>query len=116
VTKRRRRVVWLGGTLAGIVATAFGIVLVRLGLDRADQLASVAGVFLALAGLVVAVLGLVRTSRGPGSAPDQLVSGSVVGRDVVQTDRGGAQAVRDSAVGGSVRQTHGVDGDVDAER
>jgi hypothetical protein len=44
-----------------------GIYLARVGLDDADKLASVIGLFVALAGLAVAVYGLVAERRGSGS-------------------------------------------------
>jgi hypothetical protein len=48
---------WIGVTLAVVPAAALANYLVSVGLDRADKIASVAGLLVSGAGLVIAVLG-----------------------------------------------------------
>jgi hypothetical protein len=54
-TNWRRIVILVAVFLLGVGATGLGVLFAQQGLQRADQLASVIGVFIALAGLAVAV-------------------------------------------------------------
>ncbi|WP_219465805.1 hypothetical protein, partial [Nonomuraea rhizosphaerae] len=60
---------WISLVAGGLAAGALGVIFVVLDLARADQLASVVGVFVALAGLVVSVYGVMLARRGEGSRP-----------------------------------------------
>ncbi|WP_143044273.1 hypothetical protein [Nonomuraea jiangxiensis] len=73
---RRRLPVWAGRAVAVAAATGLALYLVRVGLDDADKLASVIGLFIALAGLATAGYGLApfpsaraRTGSPAGAAP-----------------------------------------------
>ncbi|WP_156055975.1 hypothetical protein [Streptosporangium roseum] len=54
---------WGGGVAATATAVALGIYFDRVGLDKADKLASAIGLFVALAGLAVSVYGIIQTRR-----------------------------------------------------
>ncbi len=54
---------WGGGALAAVAVIGLGVYLTAAGLDKADKLASVIGVFIGLAGLATAVYGTVRDRR-----------------------------------------------------
>ncbi|MEN3539804.1 hypothetical protein AAH991_32170 [Microbispora sp. ZYX-F-249] len=60
------RPVWGGGGVAVAALAALGVYLSQVGLDKADKLASVIGLFVALVGLGVAVYGLTTERRGGG--------------------------------------------------
>ncbi|GAA3580800.1 hypothetical protein GCM10022419_072870 [Nonomuraea rosea] len=60
----KRALVWTGAVVAVAPLVGLGIYFARVGLADADQLASVIGVFVALAGLGVSVYGLI-TGRPP---------------------------------------------------
>ncbi|MEV4169445.1 hypothetical protein [Nonomuraea sp. NPDC049709] len=86
---RKRRLVW-GGVVVAVVAMAgLGVYFVRVGLEHADKLASVIGVFVALIGLVIAVYGVVGERAG-----DQPVQEAEVKPDV------SASGSRSVAIGG----------------
>ncbi|MFB4281048.1 hypothetical protein ACBJ59_37565 [Nonomuraea sp. MTCD27] len=86
---RKRRLVW-GGVVVAVVAMAgLGVYFVRVGLEHADKLASVIGVFVALVGLVIAVYGVVGDRAG-----DQPVQGAEAEPDV------SASGSRSVAIGG----------------
>ncbi|MEU5859933.1 hypothetical protein ABZ815_02075 [Nonomuraea sp. NPDC047529] len=55
--------VWISVVAAGLVAGALGTIFTVLGLEEADRLASVVGVFATLGGLVVSVYGVVLARR-----------------------------------------------------
>lgn len=60
---------WVGGAAAG-AATAFLVAyLIVVGWDKADKIASVLGLFVALAGLVISVRGVRRENRPPEPDP-----------------------------------------------
>ncbi|MEU7134759.1 hypothetical protein [Streptomyces sp. NPDC046261] len=59
---------WLGGLLSGLALIGLGVFLVVQGLDRADQIASVLGLFVGLAGLGLAAYGAFAVGR-PGPPP-----------------------------------------------
>ncbi|MFC4114794.1 hypothetical protein [Nonomuraea zeae] len=60
----KRALVWTGAVVAVAALVGLGVYFARVGLADADQLASVIGVFVALAGLGVSVYGLI-TARPP---------------------------------------------------
>ncbi|TDD58313.1 hypothetical protein [Actinomadura rubrisoli] len=66
----RGRVLVRGGAVVAAMATVgLGGYFAAVGLDEADKLASVIGVFVALAGLAVAVYGLVAERHGGEGEP-----------------------------------------------
>lgn len=134
---------WVSAVLGGLALVGFGVFLGVANLDRADKLASVAGVFVGAVGLVLSGYGIVlarRALRAPeASAGRQAVQRvhAAAGVDVIDTvggsvrlgnpsSRGGAsagattprpsgeQVVRDITSGGHIRVVRGVDGDVDS--
>lgn len=138
--------IWIGGMMAGLGPTALIAYLIAVGLDEADKVASVVGLFVALAGLAISASGLRHQDRR-GSGSGQAVSESTVGGGVVQiTDATGnvrithhptptptqavpppsrpdpapaadlAQTVRGSAVSGPVDQLKGIGGDTEIEQ
>ncbi|MGW5263596.1 hypothetical protein ACWEQG_21720 [Microbispora sp. NPDC004025] len=80
--------VWGGAGVAVAALAALGVYLSRVGLDKADKLASVIGLFVALAGLGVAVYGLIaeRSSGGGGVRQRAIATGRgrvlQAGRDI----------------------------------
>ncbi|MFI7691653.1 hypothetical protein ACIBQ6_21475 [Nonomuraea sp. NPDC049655] len=80
---RRRVPVWGGAGGAVAALAGLGVYFAKVGLDRADKLASVIGVFVALVGLGAAVYGLVAERRS-GACPEVL---RVTGREIAGTDR-----------------------------
>ncbi|WP_159043150.1 MULTISPECIES: hypothetical protein [unclassified Streptomyces] len=90
MTSRRVRA-WAGAVLGGLGLIALGVFFVRSGLESADRLASVIGVFVGIAGLALAAYGTVQTRRTP-SGPPAGHHGDVT------------NVVRDATVEGSVRQ------------
>ncbi|MGW4790794.1 hypothetical protein ACWEPC_00070 [Nonomuraea sp. NPDC004297] len=66
---RKRVLVWGGAAVAVVTVAALIIYFVRVGLDDADKLASVLGLFVAAAGLAVAVHGLRRDRARPDAGP-----------------------------------------------
>ncbi|GAA4231714.1 hypothetical protein GCM10022254_29690 [Actinomadura meridiana] len=60
----RRALTGVGAVVAVMALVGLGAYFAAVGLDDADKLASVLGVFVALAGLAVAVYGLVTSSSG----------------------------------------------------
>ena len=98
-----RRVAWrIGGCLAGVLVTVLGVFLARQGLDRADKLASIVGLFVGIAGLVVALYSAwlakaaaQRPSALGGSLPDGVAPGHIASVD------GGRQSVANSRIDGS---------------
>jgi hypothetical protein len=81
--------------VGGLALVGLGAYFVVVGLDRADKLASVIGVFVGLVGSGFSGYSVVLTRRGPAQSPSrgQTVSRSAVAGDVLQ--------IRD--VGGDVR-------------
>lgn len=139
-----RVAVWVLAVLLGLALVGLGVWLGVADLDRADKLASVAGVFVGLVGLVLSVYGVVLARRAVRSSGDR-GDGQVVervhassGLDVVDAVGGsvhlgagqaiasgaragtvppqplGEQSVRDVTSGGHVRVVRGVGGDVDS--
>jgi hypothetical protein len=80
---------WVVSFAGGVLVAGLGMFLAVQGLDRADKLASVLGLFVGLAGLALAVVGAVGARQ-----------------------RAGGQSVTDSTIGGGVAQIHGVRGSV----
>ncbi|AQZ66199.1 unnamed protein product [[Actinomadura] parvosata subsp. kistnae] len=65
---RKRVLVWGGAVVAAAALAALIVYFVRVGLDNADKLASVIGLFVAIAGLAVAVYGLRSQPQQPDEA------------------------------------------------
>jgi hypothetical protein len=80
---------WVAAFAGGVLVAGLGFFLTAQGLDKADKLASVLGLFVGLIGLGLAVFG------GAGAR-----------RQV------GGQSVTDSTIGGSVTQVRGVRGNL----
>ena len=80
---------WIAAFIGGALVTGLGTLLALQGLDRADKLASVLGLFVGLLGLGVAVTGVLGGRRNAAG-----------------------QAVTDSRTKGSVTQIRGVQGSV----
>ncbi|MEU6413917.1 hypothetical protein [Microbispora sp. NPDC046933] len=64
-----RVLTWAGGIAALGAGTALAVYLSSVGLEKADKLASVIGLFVGLAGLAVGVWGLLLTHRQEAHAP-----------------------------------------------
>ncbi|WP_182876871.1 hypothetical protein [Microbispora sp. H10670] len=84
--------VWGGAGVAVAALAGLGVYLSRVGLDKADKLASVVGLFVGLAGLGVAVYGLV-AERGSGGGGGVRQRARATGRGRV------SQAGRDITAG-----------------
>ncbi|MEV0618038.1 hypothetical protein AB0I81_32265 [Nonomuraea sp. NPDC050404] len=69
---RKRVLVWGGAVVAVVAVAALIIYFVRVGLDNADKLAGVIGLFVALAGLGTTAYGLVggRSAKRAENAPE----------------------------------------------
>ncbi|MFI6457859.1 hypothetical protein ACIBF6_40660 [Streptosporangium amethystogenes] len=94
---RGRVLVWAGAGIAVAALAGLGVYLSRVGLDEADKLASVIGLFVALAGLGVAVYGVVAGRKGSGGGtaePDRLAVPASGERPV---DGGGIVSTGDGA-------------------
>ncbi|MEU6722419.1 hypothetical protein ABZ917_01760 [Nonomuraea wenchangensis] len=83
VTRKSPRL-WISLLAGGLVAGALGVIFIVLDLERADQLTSVIGVFVALAGLGISVYGVVLARGGEASSPvsssaDAVPSGAEAG-------------------------------------
>ncbi|MEU8205103.1 hypothetical protein [Streptosporangium sp. NPDC049046] len=84
---------WGGAGVAVVAMTGLGVYLVRVGLDAADKLASVCGLFVAVAGLGVAVYALIADpARGGGGVRQRATAtrrGRVrqAGRDISEGSR-----------------------------
>jgi hypothetical protein len=146
VTGWRRIAAWAGSILGGLAVAGLGVFFVLTGLDRADKLASVIGVFVGLIGLTISVYGVVLARRGATASGRQTVAGSSIGGGVAQVrgvrgnvrigpgstmgavPRGArrspsapgtapaGQSVVDSAAAGPVRQVDDVGGDLDIDQ
>ena len=100
MVKRRSLWVWLSLVAGGLVAVALGVTFIVLGLEEADRLASVVGVFFALAGLGVSVYGVMPARRGPtqsqapppSPAGDDLTTGGDRSAAPLQAGDGGGRA------------------------
>ena len=89
-----RRATRAGAVIAGVALVALTGYLVVMGLDKADKLASVLGMFAGLGGLAISAVGLVGERR----------------------KRADAQSVRGSSAAGSVTQIRDVKGNVRISR
>ncbi|MEV1205641.1 hypothetical protein [Microbispora rosea] len=78
--------VWGGAGVAVAALAALGVYLSHVGLDKADKLASVIGLFVALAGLGAAVYGLLAERRRGGGGVRQRAEATGRGR-VLQAGR-----------------------------
>lgn len=72
--------VWGGAGVAVAALAALGVYLSQVGLDKADKLASVVGLFVALVGLGVAVYGLIAERRSGGGGVRQRAEATGRGR------------------------------------
>ena len=81
-----------------LLLVCLAVYLVAVGLDKADKVASVIGVFVGLIGLGFGIVGLVR-GRGDPNAPSCGVTSTVTGM-----------------VSGTVIQAGTINGDVDGRR
>ena len=93
-----RAQVWIGGVVAVGALASLTAYLISVGLDEADKVASVVGLFVALAGLVVSVLGLRRESAPEDGPP------------------AGGQSVRNSSFGGGITMIRGTRGSIRISR
>ncbi len=89
---RNRVLVWSGAVVAVLAVAALAVYLAEVGLDKADKLASVIGVFIALIGLVMSGYGLVRerSNASPPSPPTRLPAGPQVTKRQTNVARDGA--------------------------
>lgn len=112
---RARVPVWGGAGVAVAALVGLGVYFATVGLDEADKLASVIGVFVAVAGLGVAVYGLIAERRTVGSSGG---GGEGVRQRAKATGRGRVrQAGRDINNGPAQRPASGQnDGDAPAVR
>lgn len=67
IVMRDRGLAWGGGIAAVLAAAGLAVYVSFVGLYRANELAGVAGVFVALAGVGVAVYGVIRAHRDAAS-------------------------------------------------
>ncbi|WP_156757023.1 hypothetical protein [Actinokineospora pegani] len=90
---RGRVLAWCGVAIVGVaVVVGAVVVVVKVGLERSDQVASVVGAVCGVLGLVAAVVGAARastarndsTAPGAGSRVTQTVSGSEVKGSIIQ--------------------------------
>ncbi|MEV7802461.1 hypothetical protein AB0O28_05895 [Microbispora sp. NPDC088329] len=108
---RTRILTWAGGIAALGAGAALAVYLSSVGLDKADKLASVIGLFVGLAGLAVAVWGLLPTRRQETTPP-----ASGTGRVNHAANHDVHTAVHNEISGGTVHgpviQAHTVNGPV----
>ncbi|MEW1839212.1 hypothetical protein AB0392_14760 [Nonomuraea angiospora] len=99
-----RAPIWGGAGVAVVALAGLGTYFALVGLDKADKLASVIGVFVAVAGLGVAVYGLIAGRRGNGrrARPDGAVV-SVERSIVIDGDNRGIASTGDNATNTSPR-------------
>ncbi|MEU8363452.1 hypothetical protein AB0C27_46290 [Nonomuraea sp. NPDC048882] len=97
---RKRVLVWGGAVVAVAAVAALAVYLARVGLDDADKLASVIGLFVALAGLGISIRGL--TGGRPTDDPAPPVpDGAAPGQNVSAPEPGvSASGSRSVAIGG----------------
>jgi hypothetical protein len=137
---RRRGWIWGGRTAAVVVVAGIAVYLSSVGLDKADKLASVLGMLVAVAALVAPYLlpSPDRDHSGPGAR--QQVANTVVGGHLTQvrdangvqvrgaatpgvpsarptgadpgTEGKGGQYVNGVWIGGHLTQVDGADGDI----
>jgi hypothetical protein len=98
---RKRVLVWGGAAVAVVAAAALIYSFVRVGLDNADKLASVIGLFFTVAGLGVAIHGL-RSRPAPANdeperAPGPGVTASGPGSVAIGGDNSGIISTGDGA-------------------
>ena len=80
----KRGLVWASAVVGGLAIAGLGVYFVVVGLDRADKLASVIGVFATLIGLGLSASGAVLTRHGAAPRPNQTVADSTVGGEALQ--------------------------------
>jgi hypothetical protein len=140
VRRRRSGWVWGGRVAALVVLAGLAVYLSAVGLDKADKLASVLSLLVAVAGLVVPYLLSPSDKNSPAPTSTQYVANTVVGGHLTQardakdlkvqgsgaavppkavpsgdkpvSDTSGGQYVNGVWVGGNLTQIDGADGDV----
>ncbi|MEV6860091.1 hypothetical protein AB0M44_03655 [Streptosporangium subroseum] len=90
--------IWISLVVGGLVAGAVGAVLIMLDLEQADQLASVVGVFIAMAGLSVSVYGVLPARRDIANATSSQATASLPVEGAVTAQGKQSVAVPDNAV------------------
>jgi hypothetical protein len=93
---RRSGWIWGGRIIAVVTVGGLAIYLLAVGLDRADKLAGVLSLLVAVAALLAPYL--LPTGQPPSAAP------------TVQAVPGPAQSVTDTVVGGNLTQARDLDG------
>jgi hypothetical protein len=90
---------WISLLAGGMVAGALGVIFIVLDLEQADQLASVVGVFVALAGLGISVYGIVLARRGevPSTGSSSAAAAPSPGTDAITASGERSVAVRDNS-------------------
>jgi hypothetical protein len=81
VGMRRRVLMWAGTGVTVVALAGLGVYFGVVGLEKADMLASVIGVFIAVAGLAVAVYALSGNRRDTGTGDRPQRPGSAGGDD-----------------------------------
>jgi hypothetical protein len=95
---RRRVLVWAGAGIAVVAIAGLGVYLASVGLDDADKLASVIGLFVALAGLGVAGYGLIADRRSGSRSQVPQVSAQPNQPPAKEGDSGQTSSARDRPV------------------
>ncbi|WP_309111854.1 hypothetical protein [Saccharothrix sp.] len=80
------RWLWL---VSGLVVVAVGVGVFWLGLEKADQVASVVGALAGVAGLAVALYGLRRTAAPPAAVSNTVANSTVHGPNIQIGSAGG---------------------------
>lgn len=101
---KRRTAGRVAAIVAGVVLAGLGITFAVVGLDKADKVGSVVGALTGLLGVAVAVYSTWFVPAGGGSKAGQLLSGSNVGRDVIQIRgvKGGVRIKRGTQITGPI--------------
>jgi hypothetical protein len=88
---------WAGAAVTAVAVVTLGTYFAVAGLDRADKLASVFGLFVALTGLVPAVWGFVANRRSGAQDPSPPGVSATGGRSVTVGENGGIVSTGDGA-------------------
>jgi len=101
---RRRVLIWGGASLAVGALVGLSVYFSRVGLDEADKLASVIGLFVAVVGLAISGYGLSTDRRGVERQPQALAQpqqpAAAEDDKDVSVDRDKAHTVRQRAAAG----------------
>ncbi|WP_326705383.1 hypothetical protein [Streptomyces cyaneofuscatus] len=76
MTRSQRIAAWVLATLFGLISLGLGIYLAKIGLEKANQLSGILGLFIALAGLAIAIWSALN-ARTAIQSPRQGRSGGV---------------------------------------